>query len=146
MRTVNEIEIRAPWKRVFEAAARVEHWPALLPHYRWVRVLSGKGTSRVVEMAAHRDGIPCRWTSTQVLERAKRSIHYRHIQSTWTQDMEVWWILKPRGRNETAVLLTHDLPLEPGFMGWFRQRVIGDLFVHVIAGRTLAGLKKHLER
>ncbi|MGH7441425.1 MAG: hypothetical protein ACREKE_02000, partial [bacterium] len=98
-----------------------------------------------VEMAAHRDGVPCRWTSDQVLDIGKRRIYYRHIRSTWTRDMDVWWILTSRGKNQTAILLTHDLPPEPGFRGWFRQNIIGDLFVHNIAAKTLAGLKRYLE-
>lgn len=145
MQTVNTISIRAPWRRVFDAAARVEDWPALLPHYRWVRVLSGRGTRRVVEMAAHRDGIPCRWRSEQVIALKSKRIYYRHIRSTWTQDMDVWWILTPRGRGATDILLTHAMPKENFLMAWFRQRVIGDQFVHHIADKTLRGLKRHLE-
>ena len=39
MRTVDERQIDAPPERVFAAAADVERWPAILPHYRWVRML-----------------------------------------------------------------------------------------------------------
>jgi aromatase len=144
MRTVNEIEIRAPWKAVFKAAAEVGEWPRLLAHYRWVKVGPGRSRREVV-MAASRDGIPCRWTAEQWLQPERRRIRYLHTRSNFTQGMEVWWILRPIGRNRTAVLLTHDLPAEPGLLGWFRQAVVGDFFVHNIAGKTLAGLKRHLE-
>jgi ribosome-associated toxin RatA of RatAB toxin-antitoxin module len=145
LRTTNQILIRAPWRAVFDAAARVERWPQLLPHYRRVQVLSGRGRRRVVDMAAHRDGFPCRWVSDQVLQPDRKKIYYRHIRSFWTQGMDVWWILKPRGPRQTEILLTHDMPSPRGFRGWFLQRVIGDRFVHNIAGKTLAGLKRHLE-
>jgi ribosome-associated toxin RatA of RatAB toxin-antitoxin module len=145
MRTVNSIEIRAPWRQVFETAAKVELWPLFLSHYRWVRVLSGNGDRRVVEMAAHRDGIPCKWTSDQFLNPKQHNIRYRHIQSRWTYGMEVWWILTPKGDDKTEVLLTHDMAAERGLKGWFRQKVVGDFFVHAIADRTLAGVKRHLE-
>lgn len=145
MRTVNQISIQAPWRKVFEAAARVERWPQVLPHYRWVKVLASKGGLRTVDMAAHRDGIPCRWRSEQVLYPGQKRIYYRHIRSRFTQGMDVWWILTPRGRGRTDVLLTHAMPPERPGMAWFRQRVVGDAFVRVIADRTLAGLKRHLE-
>jgi uncharacterized membrane protein len=146
VKTSNEISIEAPWGRVFKAAAEVEQWPQLLAHYRWVRVLSGRGDKRVVEMAASRDGFPCRWTSDQVLDRRKKIVYYLHVRSVWTRGMQVWWILKPRGPKKTEILLLHEMP-DPAFAPyrWFLQRVVGDQFVHNIAGKTLAGLKRHLE-
>jgi uncharacterized membrane protein len=146
MKTSNEISIEAPWGRVFEAAAQVEDWPRLLAHYRWVKVLSGRGTKRVVDMAASRDGFPCRWTSDQVLDRRKKTIYYLHIRSVWTRGMQVWWVLKPRGARRTEILLLHEMP-DPSFAPyrWFLQHIVGDQFVHNIAGKTLAGLKRHLE-
>jgi uncharacterized membrane protein len=146
MRTANHIVIDAPWRQVFDAAAKVEDWPRLLSHYRWVKVLSGKGKRRVVDMAAWRDGFPCRWVSDQVLDPKAKTVYYRHIRSVWTQGMDVWWILKPKGPRKTEILLTHDMadPAFPPF-GWFLQHIVGNLFVHNIAGKTLAGLKKQLE-
>ncbi len=146
MKTSNHIVILAPWAQVFEAAAKVEDWPRLLSHYRWVRVLSGKGSRRVVDMAAWRDGFPCRWVSDQVIDRKAKTVYYRHIRSVWTEGMEVWWTLKPKGPGCTEILLTHSMPA-PAFSPkrWFLQSIVGDLFVHNIAGKTLAGLKRHLE-
>ena len=37
MTTVDERLVRAPLTRIFSLAADVERWPALLPHYRFVR-------------------------------------------------------------------------------------------------------------
>ena len=39
MRTVDRIRVRAPFATVFAAASTVARWPAILPHYRWVRML-----------------------------------------------------------------------------------------------------------
>jgi len=47
MRTVDRIRVHAPFARVFSVASSVTRWPAILPHYRWVRVLDGG----LVEMA-----------------------------------------------------------------------------------------------
>jgi ribosome-associated toxin RatA of RatAB toxin-antitoxin module len=61
----NHITIHGPIDRIFELAADVMDWPRILPHYRWVRLISQDGRRRTVEMAAHRDGIPVKWTSIQ---------------------------------------------------------------------------------
>ena len=147
MRTVNQITIHAPWEKVFKAAAQAEAWPAMLPHYRRVKVLAsnGKGTRRIVDMAAHRDGFPCRWRSEQLIDKKAKKIYYLHVKSFWTQGMHVWWILKPKGKHKTEILLTHDQEGPGGFNEWFLQKVVLDQFVHNIAGKTLAGLKRHLE-
>jgi len=50
MRTVDRIRVHAPFARVFAAASSVTRWPAILPHYRWVRMFKGG----LVEMAAWR--------------------------------------------------------------------------------------------
>ena len=146
MRTANHIVIEAPIAAVYKAAAKVEDWPKLLSHYRWVKVLSGKGNKRVVDMGAWRDGFPCRWVSDQVLDPKKKTVYYKHIRSVWTQGMDVWWILTPKGAKRTEILLTHDMPRSafPPYR-WFLQHIVGNLFVHNIAGKTLAGLKRHLE-
>lgn len=145
MNTENSILMEAPWTRVFAAAAEVEHWPLRLSHYRWVKTGPWEGKERTVRMSASRDGIPCWWTARQRLERARKRIHYVHTRSTFTRGMEVWWLLKPLGPRRTRVLLTHAMPSESFAMDWFRRRVVGDFFVHAIAEKTLAGLKKTLE-
>jgi hypothetical protein len=47
--TVDERFVAAPAELCFRVAADVERWPALLPHYRWVRFQrrDGFGTGRV---------------------------------------------------------------------------------------------------
>ena len=54
MVTVDRILIPAPLERVFAAAATVERWPEILPHYRWVRFLERRESGSIVEMAAWR--------------------------------------------------------------------------------------------
>src|SRR2546425_8957199 len=70
MRTVDRIRIRAPFARVFAAASSVTRWPAILPHYRWVRMLDGG----LVEMAAWRPfgaffKYPAWWVSEMTVDR-----------------------------------------------------------------------------
>ena len=60
MTTVDEQLVHAPLERIFALAADVERWPALLPHYRYVRFSDrrsdGGGT---VEMSAYRRSVWC---------------------------------------------------------------------------------------
>lgn len=147
MKTINAIVIQAPLKKVYEAAAAIEHWPAFLPHYRWVTIFEDAGGRRDVEMAAFRDGFPCQWRSDQVFYPRQNKIYFKHTQSTWSQNMEVWWILKALKNGATEVSITHDMPPAPNaFAAWFRQHVVGEFFVMDIADKTLRHLKLHLER
>ena len=74
MSTTDERVVRAPLERVFAIASEVEHWPAYLSHYRFVRfrhrTSDGGG---LVEMAANRPfGVfnwPTWWLS-QMRDRA----------------------------------------------------------------------------
>jgi coenzyme Q-binding protein COQ10 len=150
VRTVDRIRIQAPVEPVFEAARQVEEWPSILSHYRWVRQLETRGNAVTVEMAAWRPFGPLKyptwWVSEMRVDRADWTIHYRHVQGI-TTGMDVVWQLLPSG-NATDVILVHDWTGPPwpvvgrAAAGW----VIGPVFVHGIASRTLAGIKRHLER
>jgi ribosome-associated toxin RatA of RatAB toxin-antitoxin module len=145
MQTENRIVIEASWARVFDAAAQVEDWPDFLDHYRWVRTGPWSGAEREVRMSASRSGFPCWWSARQRLERAKKRIHYLHTRSAFTQGMDVWWLLKALGPRSTEVRLTHAMPPSGRPKAWFRGHVVGSFFVHAIAEKTLAGVKRHLE-
>ena len=77
-------------------ASAVDAWPRLLPHYRWVTVLEGGPTERLVEMAAHRDGFPVRWTARQRLEPHQHRIHFTHVRGI-SRGMDVTWFLEADG-------------------------------------------------
>lgn len=149
MLTLDRIEIRAPFDRVFDCARDVERWPAILPHYRWVRLLERRDDGGRVEMAAWRPFGPARWPTWWVSEmrvdRAAGEIRYRHVRGI-TSGMDVVWRLSatPSG---IAVELAHQWkgPRWPGIGTLAAKLVIGPVFVHGIASRTLAGIKRHLE-
>jgi hypothetical protein len=146
MNTTNRIFIQAKPAKVYEAAWRIEDWPRLLQHYRWVTVFSSKASLRKVEMAASRDGFPCRWQSDQILYPKQKKVYYLHTNSFWTTGMKVWWILKPGKKGGTEILLTHEMPPKNNALArWFYSFVVGHLFVENIADKTLAGIKRHLE-
>jgi len=148
LKSVNAIRIRASPEEVYVAAADVLEWPRLLSHYRRVDVVEGLVSDPVctLEMVAHRDGFPCRWRAVRRLHPEDRRIHYLHTRSTWTGGMEVWWTVDPTGDGITVARITHEMPPKSFPLEWFRQRVVGGLFVENIADKTLAGLKRHLEK
>ncbi len=150
MRIVDEIEIAAPPERVFPLAAEVERWPALLAHYRWVKILDRTSpVEGVVEMAAWRPFGPVRyptwWVSEMVVDRPAREVRYRHIRGV-TRGMDVVWRLTANDGG-THVELIHDWdgPAWPLIRRPAAEWVIGPVFVHGIASRTLAGIKRYAE-
>ena len=149
MRTVDRIHIRAPLANAFTAASDVSRWPAILPHYRWVRFLERRGQGGVVEMAAHRPfglvAYPTWWVSEMAVDGGRGEIRYRHIRGI-TTGMDVVWRVVPDG-DGVDVTIIHEWtgPSWPLIGRLAADLVIGPVFVHVIASRTLAGLKRHLE-
>ena len=156
MRTVDAVTVRADLARVFALAADVERWPTFLPHYRWVRVLqrngdaaaAGTGTACTVEMAAWRPFGPLRYPTWWVSEMRidpPHAVRYRHVRGI-TSGMDVEWRLAPEG-NGVRVRIVHEWagPSWPVIGGVAAEWVIGPVFVHGIATRTLAGVKRRAE-
>jgi hypothetical protein len=149
MRTLDCIRIRAPLERVFGAAVNVEQWPAILEHYRWVRVLRRSGEAVLVEMAAWRPfgrvRYPTWWVSEMWVDPPAAAVHYRHVQGI-TSGMDVVWRLEPFGQ-ETEVTIVHQWtgPRWPLIGRAAASWVIGPVFIHGIASRTLAGIARHVE-
>lgn len=148
MRTVDAVTVRADLARVFALAADVERWPTFLPHYRWVRVLQRGAATRTVEMAAWRPFGPLRyptWWVSEMRVEAPRAVRYRHVRGI-TRGMDVEWrfAVEPDGVRVTIV---HEWagPSWPVIGGVAAAWVIGPVFVHGIARRTLAGVKQHAE-
>jgi len=142
--------MRAPFERVFTAASAVERWPAILSHYRWVRRLEGN----LVEMAAWRPFGPLKyptwWVSEMTLDRGAGEIRYRHIRGI-TRGMNVVWRLVEVGGGsgggvDVEIVHTWDGPAWPFIGRLAADLVIGPVFIHGIASRTLAGIKSAVER
>lgn len=149
MRTVDRLRMRAPIQRVFQVAKDVEQWPALLSHYRWVRILESRAEGGLVEMAAWRPFgrfyYPTWWVSEMRIDRGANAVHYKHVRGI-TTGMDVLWQLHPT-EEDTEVTIVHDWagprwPLVgPVAASW----VIGPVFIHGIASRTLAGIARYVE-
>jgi coenzyme Q-binding protein COQ10 len=152
--TVDEHFVAAPLEMLFDLAADVERWPVHLPHYRYVRMLERTADGGLVEMSANRPfGIvdwPTWWTSRMTVARPgdgpRPSIRFRHIRGV-TAGMDVEWSFesKPGGTVARIVHVWNGPPVP--LIGELAARmVIGPVFVHGIASRTLAGLAKVAER
>jgi ribosome-associated toxin RatA of RatAB toxin-antitoxin module len=116
-----------------------------LPHYRYVRVLDGDETARTVRMGARLGLVPLSWTATQINDPARPHIAFRHIAGA-TRGMDVEWIFTPLDRRNTRVAIVHRLvfafPIAPDFFGRY---VVGDIFIHGVASRTLSRIKRLAE-
>jgi SAM-dependent methyltransferase len=157
MRIVDERLVRAPLETIFALAADVERWPEHLAHYRYVRFheRDGRGGG-IVEMSANRPfGVlrwPTWWTSGMVVTPPDDSaadvpsIRFRHIRGI-TAAMEVEWTFRPTAAG-TYVQIVHvwNGPRWPLVGGLAALGVIGPVFVHGIASRTLGGLAAAAER
>ena len=165
MTTVDEQLVRAPLGAIFELARDVEGWPRHLPHYRFVRftrrATDGGG---IVEMSANRPFGPLNWptfwrSEMSVLGDPSRPgpgtpeplVRFRHIGGI-TTGMDVAWEFHPASGG-TLVRIVHvwDGPRLPlltpiGVTRLAATMVIGPVFVHGIASRTLAGLSAAAER
>lgn len=150
MRTVDRLMMRAPVARVFDAARNVERWPELLGHYRWVRMLERRDDGGTVEMAAWRPFGPLRyptwWVSEMWVDRAAPAVRYRHVRGI-TTGMDVVWQIREVGK-ETEVTIVHEWkgPAWPLIGTVAAEAVIGPVFIHGIASRTLAGIRQEVER
>lgn len=149
MRTVDTVWISAPPERVFRHASLVEQWPAILPHYRWVRMLERRPDGGVVEMAAYRPfgpfGWPTWWRSEMWVVPERREVRYRHVKGI-TRGMDVVWRVEPEGSGTRATIV-HEWtgPSWPAIGGLAASTVIGPVFVSGIASRTLAGIRRAAE-
>lgn len=153
MHTHNEIVIRASLEDCLRAASEVERWPEILPHYRRVRFVRRDGPGRGrVEMAAVRSigplPWPVWWESEMVTDREAAEVRYHHVDGI-TEGMDVLWRFEPADGDAgaTRIVILHDWP-GPGWPligGFAAGRVIGPHFVHVVADRTLDGIRRSLE-
>lgn len=152
MRTVDECTVRASLETMLEVAADVERWPEHLPHYRSVRFRVRQGAGGIVEMSANRPfGVvqwPTWWVSLMEVQHrdAGPAIRFRHIEGI-TRHMEVEWSFAPvTGGTHVTVLHLWNGPAWPVIGPLAARAVIGPVFVHGIASRTLAGLARVAEQ
>lgn len=151
METTDQMLTPAPARVVFDVVRRVEEWPVHLPHYRFVRVRErARDGGGIVEMSANRPfgavNWPTWWLSEMAVDDTRPAIRFHHVGGI-TQGMDVEWRFEegPRG---TLVSVVHvwNGPGWPIIRKLAAKSVIGPVFIHGIASRTLAGLARVAER
>jgi uncharacterized membrane protein len=147
MQTETSVDIQGPLERIVALSVDVERWPEILPHYRRVTVLAGKGDRKVVEMAARRGRIPLRWRAVQAVDRSGATpvIAYRHIWGP-TRGMDVAWTFAPGANGVRVVIAHHFRPPWPIVGNAVADRIIGPHFIAYVARRTLGTIKQIVER
>jgi uncharacterized membrane protein len=147
---IDRRDVHAPLARVFACASDVERWPEWLTHYRRVRFLERRaGGGGVVEMAAWRPFGPIRypvwWVSEMLVDRDAPAVRYRHVGGI-TRGMSVEWALVPAD-GVVRITITHRWsgPAWPVVGRAAAELVIGPVFIHGIAQRTLAGVARVAE-
>jgi hypothetical protein len=80
------------------------------------------------------------------VDPVKPAVRFRHVGGI-TTGMDVEWTFEPAGREATHVRILHlwDGPPWPVISPFAATVVIGPVFVHGIAERTLAGLARAAE-
>ena len=157
MVTVDERLVRAPLPTIFDLAQKVEGWPQHLSHYRYVRFRENRSDGGgLVEMSAYRPfqtskvslrfNWPTWWLSEMAVDKAAHCIRFRHVGGI-TKGMDVEWAFAPVPHG-THVRILHvwDGPRIPVVGRWAALHLIGPVFVHGIASRTLEGLGAVAER
>jgi ribosome-associated toxin RatA of RatAB toxin-antitoxin module len=160
MEVVDSQFVRAPVSTIFHLAKDVEHWPSYLPHYRYVKFRSHRSDGGgLVEMSAYRPfplrigrkggphiNWPTWWLSEMSVSSERPAIRFRHVGGI-TKGMEVEWTFQA-ARDGAHVRIVHVWkgPRLPMIGTWAAVYVIGPVFIHGIASRTLAGLASVAER
>ena len=88
---------------------------------------------------------PVWWVSEMTLDRPGSAIHYRHVRGI-TRGMSVTWkLVEVGGGVDVEIVHTWDGPRWPLIGRLAANLVIGPVFIHGVASRTLAGIKRSIE-
>jgi len=112
-------------------------------------MLESNGAATLVEMAAWRPFGPLKyptwWVSEMWIDQVSPAIHYRHVRGITTGMNVVWNMIPTAGGTDVTIVHEWGGPRWPLIGGASANWVIGPIFVHGIASRTLAGIKQYLE-
>lgn len=148
METVNEIKIEGNPElicpRIFQLAADIQDWPAILPHYRYMHIRERSERHKQADYGASRDGIPVKWSARQELFPESNRITFLHTAGV-TKGMWVEWKLE-KWPNGVRVTILHKLRYPVPVLGpLIAKYIVGRLFVENIAGKTLRCFKDRVE-
>lgn len=152
MQTTNTIVIKGTAAQVFALAAELKDWATILPHYAFMKVVEQSPTHKIADFGAQREfdcglfrwQFPCRWRARQELFPDENRITFKHIKGI-TRGMWVEWRMT-EANGETTVTIYHELRYGVPILGaLFAKYVVGGMFVHPIASRTLRTFQERIE-
>lgn len=146
MKSSYETVIHCSLEKVFLTVADLVRWPEFLPHYRYNRYLEKSPAGGLVRMSCYRLGYPLVWVARYTIDLAKRRLTFKHEKGALnaTQGMDIVWQFQEEGENAVRVKVTYDFA--PRIGGELLARlVLGELFVHSLAEKTLTALKRKME-
>jgi hypothetical protein len=150
IRVIDEMTAAARPRDVFDVVRAVETWPDHLGHYRYVRFREkSRDGGGLVEMSANRPfGIanwPTWWLSEMTVNHDALTVRFRHTGGI-TTGMDVEWSVRAVSGG-THIRLVHvwNGPRWPLIGRFAAVTVIGPVFVHGIASRTMTGLARVAE-
>jgi hypothetical protein len=148
MDLTDEITIRAPLIKIFGVASNLPRWPEFLSHYRYNRFLTQTPSGGIVRMSCVSSRINIRWISEFRIDTAHRQLHFHHRSSTLnaTRGMKVIWNFEEMPGGFVHVSINHQHhPKWSSIGAALGSWAAGRFFIHDVAGRTLAGLKRKVE-
>ena len=102
------------------------------------------GAVRVFALGPLAIKFPCRWRARQELFAADKRITFKHLKGI-TRGMWVEWRLEDCG-DHVRVTIDHELTYPIPVLGpLFAQYIVGNIFVHSVAGKTLNCIKAKVE-
>ena len=108
-------------------------------------MLAEDGATRTVVMAARHGIFPLRWTAEQTNDPLRPHIAFHHVAGP-TRGMDVEWIFTPLDATHTRVRIVHRLAFVfPVAAEFFGKYVVSDIFIHGVASKTLAHMKRLAE-
>lgn len=95
-------------------------------------------------MSCVRSGLPVAWVSAYEADHRALELRFEHLKA-WTKGMRVVWTFTPT-RDGTRVEIVHEMKFRLPWLAWLAEPIIGGLFIHHIAQKTLAAFKAHIEK
>ncbi|MFD0065622.1 SRPBCC family protein [Streptomyces sp. NPDC056637] len=112
--TENSIIIDAPLDLVWDITNDIENWPQLFSEYASLEVLSREGDTTTFRLTMHPDdnGKVWSWVSERTMDRAKRTVRARRVETGPFAHMDIRWDYKetPEG---TRMDWVQDFAMKP---------------------------------
>ncbi|MBC7328771.1 SRPBCC family protein [bacterium] len=139
-----EIEIHAPFEKVFQIAKNVEEYSQFMPSIKSVRVLEEEGNRRITEWIGRVEelGRTITWKEEDVWDQERGECRFRSLEGDFNK-YEGIWLFQKKG-DTTLVSLRIEYEMHIPLIGALLQGLIRRK-VEESASDMLEGLKERCE-